>query len=192
MHMDSITAIMKRRVSCRKFSDRTPDRETIDNLIRTAVWAPSGSNNQPWRFVVITDREKLKVISDAAKKSWLEILDTAPFIRQYEKWLNDPAYNVFYNAPALIVIYGDTSSYWRVYDCSMVAQNINLLAEEGGLGCCWIGFAHNVLNDSGVKRELGVPEQYELVAPLIIGYPAVIKERTENPIKRKPFEITYL
>ncbi|NVN92461.1 MAG: nitroreductase [Desulfuromonadales bacterium] len=189
--MDSIAALMKRRVSCRKFSDQTPTRETIDTLIQTAVWAPSGSNNQPWRFVVITDREKLKSISDAAKRSWLESLDTAPFIRQYEKWMNDPAYNIFYNAPALIIIYGDSAAHWQVYDCSMVAQNINLLAEEGGLGCCWIGFAHNVLNEAGVKLELGVPEQYELVAPLIIGYPAVIKERTENPIKRKPFEITY-
>ena len=190
--MDSIAAIIKRRVSCRKFSDQVPTRETIDNLIQTAVWAPSGSNNQPWRFVVITDKEKLKSYSDNSKKSWLENLESAQFIQQYEKWFNDPAFNIFYNAPALIIIYGDTSSHWRVYDCSMVAQNINLLAEEAGLGCCWIGFAHNVLNDSTIKKEFGLPERYELVAPLIIGYPAVKKETAENPIERKPFDITYI
>lgn len=190
--MDSIAAIIRKRVSCRKFNDQTPTRETIDNLIQTAVWAPSGSNNQPWRFVVITDKAKLKAYSDAAKQGWLKNFENATYIQQYEKWLKNPAYNIFYNAPALIVIYGDSSSYWHAYDCSMVAQNINLLAEEAGLGCCWIGLAHNVLAEPAVKQELGIPEQYNLVAPLIVGYPAAKKDITENPIKRNPFEINYL
>lgn len=190
--MDSLTTIMKRRSSCRKFSEETLPRETVEALITTAVWAPSGSNNQPWRFVVISDREKLKCISDRAKEMWLANLDDAPYIRQYEKWMRNPEFNIFYNAPTLIVIYGDTKAHWQVYDCSMVAQNINLLAEEQGLGCCWIGFAHNVLDEPEIKQELGVAEEYQLVAPLIIGYPAVKREQADNPIKRKPFEISFL
>jgi nitroreductase len=190
--MDSLTTIMKRRSSCRKFKEEALPRETIEALIRTAVWAPSGSNNQPWRFVVISDKERLKRISDRAKEKWLANLDDAPYIRQYEKWMKNPEFNIFYNAPTLIVIYGDSRAHWQVYDCSMVAQNINLLAEEQGLGCCWIGFAHNVLDEPDVKQELGVSEEYRLVAPLIIGYPAVKREQAENPIQRKPFEITFL
>ena len=65
-------------------------------------------------------------------------------------------------------------------------------AHAKGIGSCWIGFAHNVLDEPEIKKELGLPEEYELVAPLIIGYPAVKREQAENPIKRKPVEINFL
>ncbi len=190
--MDSIRTITRRRTTCRDFSDEIPSREKIAGLIHDAVWVPSGSNNQPWRFVVVTDRSRLKGYSDAAKRSMLENLATLPHIRQYEKTLGNPDYNIFYNAPVLVIVYGNSESYWHVYDCSMVAYNLHLLAEEDGLGCCWIGFAHTIFSDPEVMRELGVPEKYRLVAPLILGYPAEKKEITENPKKRKPFEITFV
>jgi nitroreductase len=161
-------------------------------LINDAVWVPSGSNNQPWRFVVITDKEKLKEYSDTAKKRWLENLENTPYMQQYEKALRNPNYNVFYNAPAVIAIFGDTASYWHVYDCSMVAQNLHILSEEAGLGCCWIGFAHNIFDDTEIKKELGIPENFQLVAPLILGHPAKKTAIAENPNKRKPFEIRFM
>lgn len=190
--MDSIRTITRRRTTCRNFADTPLTREQLTGLINDAVWVPSGSNDQPWRFVVITDRAKLKAYSDAAKKMWQENLPDCPHMQQYEKAIRDPAYNIFYNAPALVIVYGNSQSHWYAYDCSMVALNLHLLAEEDGLGCCWIGFAHNVFADPAVKAELGVPAAYRLVAPLILGYPAVKRERTENPNTRKPFEISFI
>jgi nitroreductase len=134
----------------------------------------------------------MKEYSDAAKKMWLDNLADFPHMLQYEKAIRDPGYNVFYNAPALVIIYGNRESYWHVYDCSMVALNLHLLAEEQGLGCCWIGFAHNVFADPAVKKELGIPENYQLVAPLILGHPAKEEKVAENPNKRKPFQISFL
>lgn len=189
--MDTVRTTIKKRVTCRNFTDEALSRDTISGLIRDAVWVPSGSNNQPWRFVVVTDKARMKTYSDAAKRNWLENLDSCPFIRQYEEFLKDPDFNVFYNAPALIVIYGDSGSHWHVYDCSMVAHNLHLLAEEDGLGCCWIGFAHNVFADPAVKKELGVPEAYNLVAPVILGHPADKNTLPHNPNKRKPFDIHF-
>ncbi len=187
--MDAIGNIIKRRRSCRAFTDEPIGRERLTEFINDAVWVPSGSNNQPWRFVVITDKALMKRYSDAAKVDWLRRLDEAPHMRQYEQFIEDPQYNIFYNAPVIIVIYGDTDSYWYVYDCSMVAYNLHLLAEESGLGCCWIGFAHNVFSDPAVKGELGVSANYELVAPLILGYPAQKQRIGQNPNGRKPFEV---
>jgi nitroreductase len=134
----------------------------------------------------------MKGYSDAAKKMWLENLDNFPHMRQYEKSLRDPETNIFYNASCLTVIYGNSESYWYVYDCSMVAYHLHLIAEEEGLGCCWIGEAHIFFADPSVKKELGVPEKYQLVAPLILGHPASKKTDAENPNKRKPFEIKFL
>jgi nitroreductase len=190
--MGSIKTITKRRRSCRNFTDEALSREKITELIQDAVWVPSGSNNQPWRFVVITDKAKLKTYSDAAKKMWLENLDRSPHMQAYEKTFRDPGSNIFYNAPSLVVIYGNSDSYWYVHDCSMVALNLYLLAEEEDLGCCWIGEAHNIFADPSVKKELGIPENYQLVAPLILGHPAGKRASVENPIPRKPFEIKYL
>lgn len=189
--MDTIRSITRRRVTCRNFSDESLSREQITGLIHDAVWVPSGSNNQPWRFVVITDKAEMKNYSDAAKKMWLDTLSHNPHMQQYEAYIRDPEYNIFYNAPVLVIIYGNRQSYWRVYDCSMVAYNLHLLAEEDGLGCCWIGFAHNVFADPSVMKELGIPEGYELVAPVILGHPAVKKAQGHTPNKRKPFDITF-
>lgn len=189
--MKPLASLIKSRITCRNFSDQPLAKEQIRDLIDTAVWVPSGSNNQPWHFVVVTDRDKLKAYSDAAKSAWLATLDENPHMRQYEDFIRDPAYNIFYNAPALVIVYGNRESYWHVYDCSMVAHNLHLLADEQGLGCCWIGFAHNILNEPAMKRGLGVPEQYELVAPVVLGHPAEAKALAENPNPRKDFMINW-
>ncbi len=190
--MSAIKTIIRSRRSCREYTDDPLPRERIDELINDSVWVPSGSNNQPWRFAVITDKSLMKRFSDAAKESWLRNLDNCPHMRQYEEYMKNPGYNIFYNAPVLIIIYGNRESYWHVYDCSMVAYNMHLLAEESGLGCCWIGFAHNIFDDPEIKKELGVPENFELVAPVILGYPAGTRTCSENPNTRKSFEVNYL
>lgn len=189
--MQAFESLIKSRISCRSFTEHDLKREEINELINKATWVPSGSNNQPWHFVVISDRDKLKSYSDAAKTAWLATLEDNPHMHQYKEFIRDPNYNIFYNAPALVIVYGNRESYWHVYDCSMVAYNLHLLAEEKDLGCCWIGFAHNILSEPAVKRGLGVPEQYELVAPVILGHPAQTKGVTSNPNPRKDFSISW-
>jgi nitroreductase len=166
----------------------------VEALIADAVWAPSGSNNQPWRFVVIQDRDRLKRYSDIAKQQSLEALRQAPApapqSAMYEKFLTDPNSNIFYNASTLVVVYGDNSTRWHVYDCTMAAYNLMLLAAADGLGSCWIGFAHYVLNSDAVKQELGVPAECSLVAPIIVGHRAQDGPHSEVP--RKPFTTTFV
>ncbi len=187
--MKAFENLLMNRRSCRSFTDETLSREMLENLINVAVWVPNGSNNQPWKFVVITDRALMKKYSDAAKNDWLARIAETPHMRQYEKAIRDPEYNIFYNAPALVIVYGNKESYWRVYDCSMVAYNLHLLAEESGLGACWIGFAHNVFAMPDVQEEFGIPDNFELVAPVILGHPASSHPVTGTP--RKPFTINF-
>lgn len=189
--MNSLTDIAKTRTSCRKFTDKKPSRETLTELINDAVWVPNGSNMQPWSFVVISDMDKMKAYSDTAKKMWLETLDEHPYMQAYEGTFKSPKTNIFFNAPSIIIIYGNTDSFWFNYDCSMVALNIQLMAHERGMGTCWIGEAHNIFAVPEVKKELGVPEKYTLVAPIVIGYPLEDRKGKPNPNERKPFEINY-
>lgn len=71
----------------------------------------------------------------------------------------------------------------------MVAYNLSLLAEESGLGSCWIGFAHNIFSKREIKADFGLTEEYELVSPVILGHPTVSCPGPEVP--RKPFILNF-
>lgn len=105
-----------------------------------------------------------------------------PQFTQYETWLKNPKYNIFNHAGTVLVIYGDTRSHWHVYDCSLVAGNIMLLAESEGIGCCWIGFAEAVLNTAEFKKAHNVPDHFELVSTISMGYSnSKLKPATRRP-----------
>ncbi|AEF92930.1 nitroreductase [Desulfotomaculum nigrificans CO-1-SRB] len=185
--MELLEAIKTRR-SIRKFKEEPVAKEVIQELIDTAIWAPSASNRQPWGFVVLTDKNYLKQLSDEAKAGWLAQMDSLPQMQQYRATMQNPDFNIFYNAPALIIIYGKKDSHWSKYDCSMLAQNLMLAAWEKGLGTCWIGFAHNVCDTPQFKAKHNVSEEYELVAPIILGYPETLPK---GVVPRKEYPIFY-
>lgn len=182
--MELVAALRTRR-SVRKYKgERLPER-TIRELLELAVWAPSGMNTQPWAFVVLEDREYLKNLSGRAKTFLLERLNIMPQLEKYRGMLADPDLDIFHGAPVLVMIYSSKASSTYLNDCSMAALNLMLAAWDRGLGSCWIGFASGIGNTPEVKKELGVPEEYALVAPVILGYPAGPAE----PAQRKPPQI---
>ena len=179
--MEVVEAIRTRR-SVRKYKgDPIPD-QTIRELLDLAVWAPSGMNTQPWAFVVLEDREYLKNLSERAKNFLLERLKMMPQLERYRGMLSNPDTDIFYGAPVLVMIYSSRASGTYLNDCSMAALNLMLAAWDRGIGSCWIGFASGIGNTPEVKGELGVPEEYELVASVILGYPAEVPA----PVKREP------
>jgi nitroreductase len=88
-----------------------------------------------------------------------------------QSMLNDPAFQIFYHAPVLIVISGNAAGSWITEDCAMAAENLMLAAHSMGLGTCWIGFAQSYLNTAAGKQRLGLPDSWVPVAPIIIGHP---------------------
>jgi nitroreductase len=77
---------------------------------------------------------------------------------------------MFYEAPLLVFISG-VKSQFAVNDCSMAAQNMMLSAYTLGIGSCWIGGAAVYANSSAGKAELGVPEDSQVYAAIVFGYP---------------------
>ena len=179
--MNVLECINGRR-SVRKFAAKAVPPEVIDELISLGTKAATGSGNQPWGFVVITDLQEMKRISDEAKSHWLANMEKYPYMQQYKNWLNDDSFNIFYNAPCLLIIYGNTESHWYVYDSTLAAGNIMLASREYGLGTCWVGFAEHICDSDLFKSKYNIPAKYKLVCPLIIGYP----ETELPPPKRKP------
>ncbi|MDD4601326.1 FMN reductase (NADPH) [bioreactor metagenome] len=167
----NLTEAIKGRRSVRRYTEQQLDKNIVDKLLNAAIQAPTATNAQPWAFSVVQNPKLLKQFSDAAKKQLLEVAEQNPQLEKYRPALSKPAFNIFYNAQTLIVIYGKSDTPHPIEDCSMAAQNLMLTAHSLGLGTCWIGFALPFLSLPETKRLLNIPADYIPVAPLIIGYP---------------------
>jgi nitroreductase len=183
--MELLKAIKERR-STRRFKDQEVTQETIQELLNLAIWAPTASNVQPWGFVVIQDRAKMKEFSAQAKTILLEHMKDQPSLALYRASLENPNFHIFYNAPVLILIYGKRDHAYTPHDCSMAAQNLMLAAWEKGLGTCWIGFAQGLCDSSQFKESYNIPSDFSLVAPIILGYR---EQESSKPIPRREYPI---
>lgn len=147
----NILEFIKSRRSIRQFSDQPVSDEVINKIIEAGTWAPSGKNNQPWKFAVIKDSD-LK-----AKMSGLT---------HYSK--------VISGASVLIAVFLDDSlSYDRTKDIQAVGacmQNMLLYIHAIGLGAVWLG--QILQNKEKVLELLQGPKNLELMAVIALGYPA--------------------
>jgi nitroreductase len=133
---------------------------------------------QPWRFIVIQKQELLKKISDEAKRCGLERIakyPESPFCR-FKNTFTNPDYCIFYNAPALILVVGENSYPFFHQDCACATTYLMFAATARGLGTCWIGHAH-LIEDKSLRKEIGLPDNCEIAAAVIIGYPKVIPQK---------------
>jgi nitroreductase len=172
--MDIVEAITGRR-SIREYKRESIDEKTIRRLIEAATRAPNAVNQQPWTFTVVRDQALLNQLSRDAKAYMLTTMpaDMAAGARSdhFRTMLADPAFQIFYHAPVLILISGNAPGSWIAEDCALAAENLMLLAFSLGLGSCWIGFAQSYLNTPGGKHALGIPDSWVPVAPIIVGSP---------------------
>lgn len=181
--MDLMDAIYTRR-SHRGFTPEPVSKETVERLIDAAIQAPSASNTQPWTFAVIQDEALLRELSDGAKTHLLKEFDAGPRAEHYRAMLSNPDFNIFYTAKTLLMIICRTAPPFGYGDCCLAAQNVMLTAHDMGLGTCWIGFAQMYLNQPEVKEKLGIPEDYTLIAPIIVGHP--VNATPPAPAKNAP------
>ncbi|AIH04255.1 nitroreductase family protein [Thermodesulfobacterium commune] len=156
-------AIFDRR-SIRRYLEQKPNKELIYRLLEAGIWAPSGLNNQPWRFVIVWSEEIKQKL--AALTRYHEIIK---------------------KAPVLIGVFLDKDRmYHQIKDhqsAGACIQNILLAAHASGLGACWLG--EILKNEEKVKEVLSLPkEKYELAAFIALGYPDDQSKRTS----RQPLE----
>ncbi len=142
-------AIRNRR-SIREFSDLPVKRELLEKILNAGIWAPSGLNNQPWRFVLTCDRQINARLAE--QTSYAHIVS---------------------GAPSLIAVYLDREIMYDAVKDHQAAgaciQNMLLAAHELGLGAVWLG--QILQNKEQVNEILQLSDQYDLMALLALGYP---------------------
>ena len=172
MVTNPVLEAIKSRRAIRSYEDKAVPESAIQTILEAATYAPSAINVQPWKFTIVTNKDEMKQISDVAKPALIRMLPDVgdEGLVGLKKQLSNPNYNIFYNAPVLIFVSGAKSPY-VVYDCSMAAQNMMLIAYTLGIGSCWIGTAVPAANYPKIKPTLGIPEDHDVHAAVIFGYP---------------------
>jgi len=170
--MDFIELLEKRR-SIRNFEDKPVPIELIKAIIQDSIKAPNASNKQAWNFIIITNADYMKKLSDISRQGFIDSVKRNPDspLKEYAKGLeNRKEVSFFFNAPCLVYITGPTNVSTIREDVGILAAYFMLSATNKGLGTCWIGMGGGV-RDKAVLKEMGLPEGHHLIAPIIIGYP---------------------
>jgi nitroreductase len=181
--MDAFEAIKNRR-SIRKYKADPVDDKTLEALLDAARLAPSWSNTQCWKFIVVRDA--------AARAALAETVAAVPGLGA------NPAANSFRTAPVVIVACAqkgvsgyfngqaatDKGEYWFMFDVALAMENLVLAAAALGLGTVHVGLFDN----RKVAQILGIPDNIHVVEMTPLGYP----EFQPNPRPRKTLaEIVY-
>lgn len=158
--MDALNIIKNRR-SVRKYKEKAPSDAEIERILSVGQWAPSGLNNQPWRFLVIKDKSKKDGLSQFTESR-----------------------DVIKNAPVVILVFLALEDvYNRDKDLMAIGaciQNMCLEAASLGIGTCWLGEILNKKDE--VLKYLGLGKDLELAAVITLGYP----DEKNLKSKRKP------
>lgn len=166
-------AIFGRR-SVRSFTRADVDPVIIEKLIAAAIQAPSAMNGQRWVFTVVRNQGDLHCISEQAKRHLLATAEPGRESDQLHAMLSDASFNIFYHAPALVVISAREAAPWAIEDCALAANTFMLKAYAIALGTCWIGFAQSFLNTTQGKQILRLPAACLVVAPIVLGHPKLV------------------
>jgi nitroreductase len=185
--MELREAIYTRR-AVREYTAEAVDDKTIRELIDAAIQAPSAVNQQPWSFCAVRDKAVLSRISREAKAHMLKSTPVALLSHHFSDILNDANFDIFYHAPALIVICVVAEVSWATEDAALAAENLMLAARAAGLGSCWIGFAQSWLGTNEGKATLNLPATHKPIAPIIVGHPKTMPA----PVPRKEPEIHWI
>ncbi|MDD4650694.1 MAG: nitroreductase [Methanothrix sp.] len=174
--------VLKNIYSRRSIRDYLPDDiadDVVRELIRAATYAPSAANMQPWRFVVIKNRDLIAKLSGRSKELWLEQAgrSTRPEMKSLVNMVSRPNFNIFFNAPLLIMIFSDFDAFSPQIDCALAGENMMLAARSLGIGSCWIGLASPLGQDPAILADLGVPDRCKLEGTLIFGYPTKLDHK---------------
>ena len=162
--MDVYEAI-KARQSIRSFKAKDVAPDMISRLLEAARLAPSASNRQEWRFIVVRDPGKRKELAAAALG---------------QKFVGE--------APVVLVCCAETDNHEMAcgqlcypIDVAIAVDHITLCAAAEGLGTCWIGAFY----ESEVRKILGIPKPIRVVALLPVGYPEKSSPAKKNRISLK-------
>lgn len=213
INFENMMKVLKSRRSVRRYKDKPVPREDIEAILEAMRYAPSASNMQSWKYIVIINKESIKRLIDLVgglMKKIQKILKFAKFLKpiipkkikqraldpgtkisvnNFIKQLDNGEDPVFYGAPVVIITYAPKYGSMAPNDAGIALTYGMLAAQSRNLATCWIGMAQEAIKRSKETRKwLKIPKNRKVNGVLIVGYPAVKFHRTPP---RKPLNIKW-
>lgn len=165
--MESFATLIKNRRSTRKFTDRLLNPDQVEMILKAALMAPASKRSNPWRFIVVEDKEMLSKLA-GCKKNGSSFLEGC--------------------ALAIVVLGNGMESDVWIEDASIASIYMQLQAEDLGLGSCWCQIRNRQTeedtdSDEYVRHLLTIPYQLDVLSIIGFGY----KDQ-----ERKPFDESHL
>lgn len=210
MTWEELSELTKTRRSIRSFEDRPVPEDLLLKAIELATWAPNGGNQQPWRFLVVTNRELIGKMADAVRDK-TELMASWPQAGRFEetvaRWRKSSDF--FRGAPAcIVVLMGRYSSIadriletrgeqdpvareirsWReigkssLQSAAAATSYLCLFLHYYGLGATWMSGPLQAKKE--IEELLDVTSEWDLVNIVPVGYPAKVPKVPQ----RKPVE----
>lgn len=172
--------VIMTRTSIRAFTGDPVSKDQLETILKAGMAAPTAMNGQPWRFVVVTDKDKIASVFGSGPRS-----------------------EMFSTAGAVVVVCGQATSMGKPFgqpdapeqempnmfwyeDCSAAAENILLAAHALGLGAVWTAGYPAEERTAPIAAALGLPANVKILCVIPMGVPA---ENPEPKDKWKPENI---
>lgn len=187
-----ITELLAKRFSVRKFQDKPVPQEILCDILEAGRLSPSGGNEQPWAFGVITEPDLIRQIAQIAhRQHWIEsaplliVLCTIPVVDSLGgRDIQMQRYPEF----AQKILEMDADLYWALnqeeHQTKIVGSHMALAALEQGIGSCWVSRFHV----RELAQLLNLPAGYLPSEILVFGYPA---EQQETVPKKALDELVF-
>ena len=171
--MDFLRLVMSRQSDRAYDKEHSVEPEKLERILEAARLAPSACNAQPWKFVVVTDRELSRKVGKAAAGLGMN------------KFAKD--------APVHILIVEESANitsllggkvkdkHFPLIDVGIAASHIVLAAESEGLGSCILGW----FDEKEIKQLTGIPASKRLLLDIIVGFPLKEKRKKIRKVKEK-------
>ncbi|MCK4584803.1 nitroreductase family protein [candidate division WOR-3 bacterium] len=155
----TLDKVIRRRKSVRMYQGREIDKEILKMIIESSRFAPSACNTQPWRFVVVTDREKVNMIFEKS---------LGGIVSNY--WARTAPVFIVACAKKSVLVHkigaGLRNIPYHFLDMGAAIEHLLLKAAELGLGTCWIGW----FDKKVIRKILHIPKSIDIVSLISIGY----------------------
>jgi nitroreductase len=185
--MNETIQTIQRRRSIRAYENRPLLNDELEAILLAGQYAPTAMGQQPWHFTVVENQELLEALQRECKNVFL-FSDNAAL----REAASNEGYHVFYHAPALVIISGDSCAIAPQQDCVLAMENMLLAATSLGIASCWVHspiMLYQSAKGPEIFTNLGVnlPEGYHPHAAAVFGYSAI---PWPNSVPRKAGTIT--
>lgn len=185
--MNEIIQTILNRRSVRVYSDEQIKQKDLNLILEAGLFSPSACNMQPWHFTVVQNKELMNTLNIESKKEF-----STSDNEMFRKMAENEKFNIFYNAPTIIVVSGGKSSLEPLTDCAAATENMILAAESLGIGTCWIGLVSFLFRSKRAQeyaKMLKLPEDYEPYYAITLGYKKIANSK---PQPRREGTVNYI